>query len=230
MQRIEFLNKKIMKNQKNYKHLMKLGKHFIKVLKTEGIYRQFLAKYSNGVHSKSINNSNGALFEAMMNDVMILTMRDLDSKGRDINNLENEYEYITNILNMLLHKYVESGMHIHPDRCAKMGEKIFNAFCSDIFGEEKFKKDMDDFHAAHMGEMENEAILKKEFIGLRKRGLNMSWEEFLNIKSKLMAHMRTDQANSTSFNPRDFNASMFPPSMFYINHMNDEEGSEDMLF
>lgn len=219
-----------MKNQKNYEHLIKLGKHFIKGLKTEGLYRQFLEKNSksigNGMH---LNNSNGALFDAMMKDVRNLVRMDLHHKGRDIDQIDNEYEYITNIINMLLHKYIEGGLHIHPERCAKLGEKIFNAFCADIFGEEKFKKDMDDFHAAHAGEMGNEAMLKKEYAGLRKRGLNLSWEDFLNIKSKLMPQLATESRIPTPFDPIDFEPRMVEPSVFYINNIDDNDEDDDVF-
>lgn len=219
-----------MKNQKNYEHLIKLGKHFIKVLKTEGMYNQFLTKYCNVLKGSSIrvNNSNGALFDAMMKDVIHLVRMDLHHKGRDIDQIDNEYEYITNIINMLLHKYVERGLGIHPERCAKLGEKIFNTFCADIFGEEKFKKDMDDFNAAHIDEMGNEPMLKKEYAGLRKRGLNLSWEDFLNIKSRLMPQLSTKSRIPTPFDSMDFEPRMVDPSRFYVSFDGDED-EEDVF-
>lgn len=168
--------------------LIKLGKHFIKVLKTEGMYNQFLTKYCNVLKGSSIrvNNSNGALFESMMQDVATLVKMDLHHKGKDINNLNDDYEYYTNLLNMLLHKYVEQGMKVHPERCAKLGEKIFNAFCTDIFGEEKFKKDMDAFNARHMPNNKSMHDLRKRYEHLNQMGMHISWEDFLNLHTQIL--------------------------------------------
>jgi hypothetical protein len=188
--------------------LIKLGKHFIKVLKTEGMYNQFLTKYCNVLKGSSIrvNNSNGALFESMMQDVVSLVRMDLHHKGKDIDNLNDDYEYYTNLLNMLLHKYVEQGMKVHPERCAKLGEKIFNAFCTDIFGEEKFKKDMDAFNAKHMQQGGSMDDLRKRYENLNRMGMHISWEDFLNL------HTQISRSRGLSM------GMPMPSDMYYINN------------
>ena len=195
--------------------LIRLGKHFIKALKTEGMYNQFLTKYCNVFKggSMKVNNMNGALFEAMMQDVLSLVKMDLHHKGKDIDKLNDDYEYYTNLLNMLLHKYVEKGMNVHPERCAKLGEKIFNAFCSDIFGEEKFKKDMDAFNAMHgqMGNSMND--LRKRYEHLNHMGMHISWEDFLNLHTQIT---------------RSRNHSMpISSDMYYINNEDNTNNCED---
>ncbi len=201
--------------------LIRLGKHFIKALKTEGMYNQFLSKYCNVFKSGKVNNMNGALFEAMMQDVVALVRMDLHHKGKDIDTLNDDYEYYTNMLNMLLHKYVERGMGIHPERCAKLGEKIFNAFCTDIFGEEKFKKDMDAFNALHKPINASISDLRKRYEHLNQMGMHISWEDFLNLHTQI-TRSRNHNNNASMDMP-------VPCDMYYIKNEDDDDewGDED---
>jgi hypothetical protein len=216
-----------MDKKEKFERLIRLGKHFIKTLKTDGLYNQFLMKYGKtSKETPSISNTNGALFEAMMKDVVSLVKMDLHHKGKDLDNLNDDYEYYTNILNMLLHKYVEKGMHIHPERCAKLGEKIFNSFCIETFGEEKFKKDMDDFNASRRMMMDEVSIdsLQERYTKLCQMGMRISWEDFYRIHMEMLTHQRMK-----SEMPR------MSSDMFYINddHIQfdlETEQDEDMPF
>ena len=189
-----------MNKKKLTENVLRLGKHFLKSLKENGLFNKFLTTYQKNSFGRNLSNANGNLFEAMMEDVLNLTLLDLRHRGVDTNNIKEDYGYYTNILNMLLHKYVEKGMHIHPERCAKMGEKIFNSFCSEIFGEEKFQKDMDEFNAKHnINSPKSKDNLTDIYNNLQKMGVNMNWEDFLNMHSQI--HRMT----------------ITPSDMYYIN-------------
>lgn len=220
-----------MDKKEKFERLIRLGKHFIKTLKTDGLYNQFLIKYGkSSKETPRISNTNGALFEAMMKDVVSLVKMDLHHKGKDLDNLNDDYEYYTNILNMLLHKYVEKGMHIHPERCAKLGEKIFNSFCIETFGEEKFKKDMDEFNASRRMMMDDESMddlddsLRERYDKLHNMGIRISWEDFYRIEREMAARRQMIMSK-----PR------MNSDMFYINNDSvsfdlETEQDEDMPF
>ena len=216
-----------MNKKEKFERLIRLGKHFIKTLKTDGLYNQFLIKYGkSSKETPRISNTNGALFEAMMKDVVALVKMDLHHKGKDLDNLNDDYEYYTNILNMLLHKYVEKGMHIHPERCAKLGEKIFNSFCIETFGEEKFKKDMDEFNASRRMMMDDESMdsLHERYEKLCNMGMRISWEDFYRIHMEMTARSQMRMSNQR-----------MSSDMFYINDDRiqydlETEQDEDMPF
>lgn len=220
-------------HEKNFENLLKLGKHFIKALKKSGLYHNFLIKYKRIDEHSNVPNLNGALFDAMMKDVMNLVRMDLSHRGKKIETTD-EYEYYTNILNMLIHKYVERGMNIRPERCAKLGEGIFNSFCIDIFGEEKFKKDMEAFNAIHDSELNlNIEELKQQYTSLSRMGLNVTWEEFLKfhrntLKQKRMARQEEEQMIQPMDSSMYYSNSPFEP--FWEDNEEDEDDDENIPF
>lgn len=206
-----------MNKKENFERLIRLGKHFIKALKTEGLYNQFLTKYGKSPNESRINNSNGAMFEAMMKDVVYLVKMDLHHKGKDLERINDDYEYYTNMLNMLLHKYVENGMHIRPERCANLGEKIFNSFCIETFGEEKFKKDMDDFNASRKMMLDDSFMneLREHYERLHKDGVNIPYEHLCKMFMDNKMNMKIEKKGNNNVLDKWWDS-----NMFYINDDN----------
>ena len=177
-------------------HLPRLGKHFIKKLKQEGLFNQFLTNQGKGLQTDKFTKM---IDSAIRHGEEELSQRHISQP--------NEYDLITCVLNAMLRKYVESQMGVHPERIMKMGQDIFNSFCIETFGEEKYRQDMEAFHKAKpLGNMAhgmprqlNPNELKQMYNHLTSHGMfNGSFREF--IEHMMLEMRRHDQEDSEMAN------------------------------
>ena len=111
------------------RHIPLMGKHFLRMLKRNGLYGTFLKKCVKP-ESKDFNSMIEYVIKASEED-----MRH--------HSIEDDYGYIMCVLNRMLHIYVEKNMGIHPQNIEKLGQEVFDSFCTELFGAEKFHSDME---------------------------------------------------------------------------------------
>ena len=156
-------------------NLIKLGKFFIKELKLNNLYRDFLKKYA-------IYGYNYSNFNEMIIELSLIANGKKDIGGFYIKTVRNDYDIIINHINTLIHIFLEKGLHIPPTMISQIGEHFFQTFSIDIFGEEKFHKDMEILSEKNEGDKMNvfgeDVELKRAYLEFRRHGINIDFESF----------------------------------------------------
>ena len=160
-------------------HMPRLGKHFLRMLKNHGLYGKFLQQ------RKASGNMD---FQHMMDTVMKKANQDMAYRGINDN---DPYQYIIGVLNTMLHLFVENGLGIHPDKIGKLGQEIFEDFCIELFGEEKFKE-YNEQHS-HCPSINEQAM--KELYTLFQERHGEDFMEFPDFARLLMSHSRPMRKN-----------------------------------
>ena len=102
---------------------------------------------------------------------------ELQAHRRDNDN----YELITIFINKLLHRFYEEN-GFDPRRLGLFGQEIFDATCKKLFGD-RYESDMEEMNKRNGGirapRNEHEAQMLAHYMHLREKGMNLSYDEFL---------------------------------------------------
>lgn len=161
-------------------NLFKLGKFFIKELKINKLYHKFLKKYGQSGYCESS-------LKQMVKDVSYIANKKNEIGGFYLKEVQNDYDIIINHINTLIHIYLELGLKETPQTISKFGEELFNKFCIEIFGEEKFNRDMELLTRKCENNVisNDDEILKQAYLELRKYGVDVDFETFRLLQQQI---------------------------------------------
>ncbi len=157
-----------------------VGRYFIRVMKNHNKYDLFKKGFKTVANtSKGDSNPFGRCkdYSDMLVKLGKFTEKDYEAHKRE----GTRYEFVTMMINHLLHFFCEKGCQMHPEHLGKYGQEIFDLSCYAAFGQE-FLEDMEVMKQQMGGVMphsEEEARMMHEYMVARKNGLNISLEEFM---------------------------------------------------
>lgn len=183
--------KKFQINNKSKDVHIVVGKSFVRVVKNHKFYDIFKKSFDKMMKMpKSDRNPFGKFdsFDTLMNAIKDFTV----SQHRVF---RDDYEFITMMINHMLHFFLENG-GVDPRRLGMYGQEIFDIACYALYGD-KYINDMDKMnHSAPKPKNDLEAYLVGEFMKLRNDGMDLSWEQFIQ---KFMPNVDIRQFNEANY-------------------------------
>lgn len=154
----------------------------IRVMKNHDYYDEFVGQINK---QSKLNHSDNPLTNFKNIDELSERLYTITYKQfRSGNHFDDsEYGFITMCINNLLH-YILEYTQINKRSFGMLGQETFDIACEHLFGD-KYFEDMEKLnHGAPKPKNDEEAILISEFMTLKNKGHNISWEDFLRIRRK----------------------------------------------
>lgn len=173
-----------------------VGKSFLRVVKNHGQYIVVMKMFKRlpldtirgerrrgddgGGNRPSIDIPKSYKYNDFIASLNKFAQSEYSEKGRRSGGSSDRYEYVTILINHLLHNLLEKG-GIHPQELGLYGQEIFDLSCFEAYGDE-FLNDMDKMRQEHP-EMMNRGKLRmqltQEYSQLVQGGERISFEEFM---------------------------------------------------
>ncbi|MBR6517540.1 MAG: hypothetical protein IKT40_11970 [Bacilli bacterium] len=156
---------------------------FIRIMKNMDKYEEIDARLRQ-ISNKCSDRSSNPFYGFTNLDDLANKLFDVSSKQyRESRRTNDEYEFITMLVNNLLH-FVYEPICNDKMSIGLVGQEIFDIACFRIYGD-KYKKDMEKLnHGAKRPQTPEEAMLVGEFMSIIHSGREISWDEFLNAKRR----------------------------------------------
>lgn len=154
----------------------------IRVMKNHDYYEEFVSQIDR--HSKAAHSDNPLTnfknIDELAEKLHVISMKQYNSGNRFG---DGEYDFITICINNLLH-FILEYTSINKKSFGMLGQETFDIACEHLFGD-KYFTDMEKLnHGAPKPKNDEEAMLIGEFMTLKNKGHQISWEDFINIRRR----------------------------------------------
>lgn len=151
-----------------------VGRSFIRVVKNHHFYDVFKKTFNKMVKTKSGENNPFGRFDSF--DTLMANIKTYTQSQSP--HCHDEYEFITMMINHMLHFFLERG-GVDPRRLGMFGQEIFDIACYALYGD-KYLTDMESLnHSAPRPRNDFEAHLVGTFMKYKQDGGDLDWDEFL---------------------------------------------------
>lgn len=155
-----------------------VSQYFLRVMKNHNLYSNFRNK---GRRILLTNTDKDNMF-SNLRDWKNVTRRCKDSLNDSQFPKMNRYDQVTNLINVLLHNFVERLRLCEMEQIGIYGQEIFDMSCYAAYGDE-FLKDMETMNNSMNGMHPNnqyEAMMMAEYAFLKRQGNDIDFESFKN--------------------------------------------------